>query len=291
MIESTKLLPTSLRRALLDYVQPMGSLYPGIDQWMDRTLTDVERGQRAIRIVLDHLGVAGLTIVKYGVRAKLCTLHVHERARALGVGQLLVHTAIQLAGATAARSLYVTFSEAIKDVCLPFFTHMGLHSVAVVPNRYVPGVDEFVSEATINPALYETQTPGASIGVVWLGPRGSSPIDPWSRFAGAGGAIEDLEFVMRLKRDGGFVCADVSGIDVTQLKDAQFTPNQCAVWNGYGSLEEPAPQTGAGATGGRAFVDCAGQLSNIHQRNATNYLSTWPVANGGIKKPLFGRTR
>src|SRR5207247_77971 len=86
----------------------------------------------------------GLFIGKPGNSAKLCTLRLRDSVRNQGVGRVLVTEGLNRLLLHNPSKFHVTISEAAEQGCTSFFESIGFRQIAVQPNRYRKGVDEFV---------------------------------------------------------------------------------------------------------------------------------------------------
>lgn len=128
-----------------DFLLESSDLYPSIDFWWDnRVRPALERGRRIVLVVDAECSLEGLFIGKPGNLAKLCTLRLRESVRNQGIGRVLVTEGLRrLLGCDTSR-FHVTISEAAEEGSTAFFEAIGFRRIAVQPNRYKSGVDEFV---------------------------------------------------------------------------------------------------------------------------------------------------
>lgn len=120
-------------------------LYPGIEFWWDnRVRPTLEKGRRVVLVVDAGSSLEGLFIGKPGNLAKLCTLRLRESVRNQGVGRVLVTEGISRLLDRDTSRFHVTVSEAAEEGCMPFFESIGFSRIAIEPNRYKSGLDEFV---------------------------------------------------------------------------------------------------------------------------------------------------
>ena len=132
---------TEIREFLLE----SSSLYPGIEFWWDNHVRPtIEQGRRVVLVVDSGGSLEGLFIGKPGNFAKLCTLRLRESVRNQGVGRVLVTEGLNRLLDRDTSRFHVTISEAAEKGCTSFFESIGFQRVAIEPNRYKKGLDEFV---------------------------------------------------------------------------------------------------------------------------------------------------
>lgn len=130
-----------IREVLLE----SSSLYPDIEFWWDnRVRPTLEQGRRVVLVVDAGSSLEGLFIGKPGNLAKLCTLRLRESVRNQGVGRVLVTEGLSRLLDRDTSRFHVTISEAAEEGCTPFFESIGFRQIAIEPNRYKSGTDEFV---------------------------------------------------------------------------------------------------------------------------------------------------
>ena len=149
MCKSPKLLirPAQLEdySEIREFLLESSALYPGIEFWWDnRVRPNLEHGRRVVLVVDTGSSLEGLFIGKPGNSAKLCTLRLRESIRNQGVGRVLVTEGISRLLDRDTSSFHVTVSEAAEEGCTPFFESIGFRQIAIEPNRYKTGLDEFV---------------------------------------------------------------------------------------------------------------------------------------------------
>ena len=128
-----------------DFLLESSFIYPGIEFWWDkRVRPSFELGRRIILVVDAGDSLEGLFIGKPGNSAKLCTLRLRDSVRNQGIGRALVTEGINRLLDQSTRNFYVTISEAVEGGCTAFFESIGFRRIAVEPNRYKRGLDEFV---------------------------------------------------------------------------------------------------------------------------------------------------
>ncbi len=128
-----------------EFLLESSSLYPGIEFWWDnRVRPTLEQGRRVVLVVDAGSSLEGLFIGKPGNLAKLCTLRLRESVRNQGVGRALVTEGISRLLDRDTSRFHVTVSEAAEEGCTPFFESIGFRRIAIEPNRYKSGLDEFV---------------------------------------------------------------------------------------------------------------------------------------------------
>ena len=128
-----------------EFLLESSALYPGIEFWWDnRVRPNLEQGRRIVLVVDTGSSLEGLFIGKPGNSAKLCTLRLRESVRNQGVGRVLVTEGISRLLDRDTSSFHVTVSEAAEEGCTPFFESIGFRQIAIEPNRYRRGLDEFV---------------------------------------------------------------------------------------------------------------------------------------------------
>lgn len=131
------------------FLEESSPLYPDILKWWDRrVMPGIVSGERVCHVASQDGQLTGVCIGKRHARsAKLCTLRVREGARGYGVGQELLHAALQdlLVGGT--EKIHFTISEGILRQCGVFFAPYGFKMLSWSKGRYVSGMDELVFEA------------------------------------------------------------------------------------------------------------------------------------------------
>ncbi|MBW7989514.1 MAG: GNAT family N-acetyltransferase [Planctomycetes bacterium] len=147
--ESSKLLIRPARpedyAEIREFLLESSSLYPGIEFWWDnRVRPTIEQGRRVVLVVDAESSLEGLFIGKPGNLAKLCTLRLRESVRNQGVGRVLVTDGLNRLLDRDTSRFHVTISEAAEKGCTSFFESIGFQRVAIEPNRYKKGLDEFV---------------------------------------------------------------------------------------------------------------------------------------------------
>ncbi|MCH8119054.1 MAG: GNAT family N-acetyltransferase, partial [Planctomycetes bacterium] len=128
-----------------DFLLESSFIYPGIELWWDnRVRPTLEQGRRVVLVVDAGDSLEGLFIGKPGNLAKLCTLRLREFVRNQGIGRVLVTDGISRLLDRDTIRFHVTVSEAAEEGCTPFFESIGFRRIAIEPNRYKSGLDEFV---------------------------------------------------------------------------------------------------------------------------------------------------
>ncbi|HUU18174.1 MAG TPA: GNAT family N-acetyltransferase [Sedimentisphaerales bacterium] len=128
-----------------EFLLESSSLYPGIEFWWDnRVRPTIEQGRRVVLVVDAKGSLEGLFIGKPGNLAKLCTLRLRESVRNQGVGRVLVTEGLNRLLDRDTSRFHVTISEAAEKGCTSFFESIGFQRIAIEPNRYKKGLDEFV---------------------------------------------------------------------------------------------------------------------------------------------------
>lgn len=128
-----------------EFLLESSALYPGIEFWWDnRVRPSIDQGRRIVLVVDAGDFLGGLFIGKPGNLSKLCTLRLRESVRNQGVGRALVTEGLSRLLDRDTCRFHVTISEAAEKGCTPFFESIGFQRIAVAPNRYKKGLDEFV---------------------------------------------------------------------------------------------------------------------------------------------------
>ncbi len=128
-----------------EFLIESSSLYPGIELWWDkRVRPSLEQDRRLVLVVDAGSSLEGLFIGKPGNLAKLCTLRLRESVRNQGVGRVLVTEGLSRLLNRNTSRFHVTVSEAAEEGSTSFFESIGFRRIAVEPNRYKSGVDEFI---------------------------------------------------------------------------------------------------------------------------------------------------
>jgi GNAT superfamily N-acetyltransferase len=123
-------------------------LYPNGDLWLQRRLSDVERGTAlcTVAVVGGSQSLAGLTIETPKARGsvKLSTIYVRPECRLHGIGSLLLRRAHQRWAQAAVRSAHVTVDQSRLDSLAPLLRSTHFMFVAVERGRYAPERTEYV---------------------------------------------------------------------------------------------------------------------------------------------------
>jgi len=137
-----------------EFLLESSNLYPDIESWWrNRVRAGFEQNRRIVLVVDSGRSIDGLFIGKPGDSAKICTLRLREYVRNQGVGRVLVTEGLSRLLARSPSRFHVTISEGAEEGCASFFESIGFYRVAVEPNRYKNGVDEFIySSSTGNVA-------------------------------------------------------------------------------------------------------------------------------------------
>jgi len=136
---------------LREFLLESADLYPQIDLWWaNRVRPDLEQGRRIALIVDAGCSIEGLFIGKPGNSAKLCTLRLRDSVRNQGIGRVLTTEGLRLLLAPDTNRFHVTISEAAEEGSTAFFESIGFRRIAVRPNRYRNGVDEFIYSCPSN---------------------------------------------------------------------------------------------------------------------------------------------
>lgn len=128
-----------------EFLLESSSLYPGIELWWDNLVRpNIEQGRRVVLVVDAGNSLEGLFIGKLGNLAKLCTLRLRGSIRNQGVGRVLVTEGLSRLLDRETSRFHVTISEAAEEGCTSFFESIGFRRIAIEPNRYKSGTDEFI---------------------------------------------------------------------------------------------------------------------------------------------------
>ena len=128
-----------------DFLLESSNLYPDIKfWWKNRVRPTFEEGKRVVLVVDSGSSLEGLFIGKLGDSAKLCTLRLRESVRNQGIGRVLVTEGLNRLLDCNPSQFHVTISEGAEEGCTAFFESVGFRRIAIQPNRYKIGVDEFV---------------------------------------------------------------------------------------------------------------------------------------------------
>lgn len=125
-------------------------LYPGIEYWWDRKVCPgIKLNKRVVLVVDIDDSVEGLFIGKPGTVAKICTLRLRKSIQSLRVGSDLLAAGLSYLVDSNTEKVYVTVSSGAEDGCQEFFKGRGFNQIAIEPNRYVSGVEEFVYSCSL----------------------------------------------------------------------------------------------------------------------------------------------
>jgi hypothetical protein len=124
------------------YLARFAPLYPDIEEWYAKVLTELPQGGRSIHALCDGTVVRGLAIVKHGRSAKLCHISLDHVAREKGLGHLLIERSVNEAVARGATSIYVTTGDDVALQYGGFFARYAFSVCGATKNRYRRGVDE-----------------------------------------------------------------------------------------------------------------------------------------------------
>jgi len=128
-----------------DFLLESSHLYPDIASWWHkRVRPTLEQGSRIALVVDSGPSFEGLLIAKPGESAKLCALRLRESVRNQGIGRVLITEGLNRLLVHKPSRFHVTISEGAEEGCIAFFESIGFRQIAVQPNRYTTGVDEFV---------------------------------------------------------------------------------------------------------------------------------------------------
>lgn len=128
-----------------DFLLESSDLYPDIEfWWQNRVRPTFEKGKRIVLVVDSGSSLEGLFIGKLGNSAKLCTLRLRESVRNQGIGRVLVTEGLTRLLECNPSKFHVTISEGAEEGCTAFFESVGFRRIAIQPNRYKIGMDEFV---------------------------------------------------------------------------------------------------------------------------------------------------
>jgi len=128
-----------------DFLLESSQLYPDIESWWhNRVRPTVEQGRRIALVVDSGTSFEGLLIAKPGESAKLCALRLRESARNQGIGRVLLTEGLNRLLVHNPSRFHVTISEGAEEGCVAFFESIGFRRIAIEPNRYRAGVDEFI---------------------------------------------------------------------------------------------------------------------------------------------------
>jgi predicted transcriptional regulator/ribosomal protein S18 acetylase RimI-like enzyme len=148
--------------AIQEFLVESGGIYPGIVEWWRRRVIPEDGTLRRVLLVADSGDtIEGLFIGKAGEHAKLCTLRLREGIRRQGVGSSLVVEGFRHLLSAETTDVHVTVSEGAEPECVPFFESIGFRRTAVLPDRYVKGLDEFVYGCSVGElsAYLDERTP------------------------------------------------------------------------------------------------------------------------------------
>lgn len=171
-------------RQIQTYLWPFGVYYPGIDAWFERVWLEAQTDRRRVWVVTSGGEVSGLAITKTGAQAKLCHISLSPSLRKLGVGFVLVRTAVEDLLKKGAITVHLTASDDITEEHGAFFDRCGFQIAGWARNRYRLGSDEFVwtanreslkSRLVIGPELERRQLFAYGVDSPFLNKSGFTP--------------------------------------------------------------------------------------------------------------------
>lgn len=133
------------------YIQEFSDLYPNINSWFgDKVVPGVKDKTRIILLVIVNEDIIGIAIGKKGKSTKLCTMHVDEDFRGLGLGDLLLKNILEFARLNSSRSLHFTISEETNSQLENYFKLRNFDKIGWVSNRYRKTIDEFTWKGNLS---------------------------------------------------------------------------------------------------------------------------------------------
>ena len=134
------------RASVVGLLADLPALYPGADEWLERRLTQVVRGQAQCTLVWVGARCVGLTIEtpKGGQRLKLSTLYVDPDFRRLGIGISLVRHCWNGWLAQGIQSVHVTVRDGREAALYALLHRFGFSFRTLVMDRYGSGQHEHI---------------------------------------------------------------------------------------------------------------------------------------------------
>jgi ribosomal protein S18 acetylase RimI-like enzyme len=134
------------RPELLRLLDFLPARYPGAAEWLQRRLTDVEKGTAWCTVVQvdNHLQAVMIETPKAPNAIKVSTLYVAPGARKLGLArQLLIEAQRRWIEIGTVRVYATTDSQ---NPSLPFYLKLGFKVTGSTKERYTPGHEELIME-------------------------------------------------------------------------------------------------------------------------------------------------
>jgi GNAT superfamily N-acetyltransferase len=130
------------------YLSRFVTLYPDIQNWYAKVLSEVAAGKRSIFLALRDREICGLAITKFGWHAKLCHISIAPNERAHGLGRLMMEVALAEMLVQGAGRVHVTTGEEVASEYGAFFGQYGFVCSTWQRHRYRRGYDELVWAAS-----------------------------------------------------------------------------------------------------------------------------------------------
>ena len=127
------------------------SLYPNADRWLERRLSEVERGVASGTLAYRSRFIAGIMIEvpKGKRRTKISTFYVDPAFRRQEVGNLLLRNACQRWQNAGIHDVHITANELAAQTLGPLLKKYGFREICREFARYQSGRYEHVYQAHI----------------------------------------------------------------------------------------------------------------------------------------------
>lgn len=125
------------------YLSQFSVYYPDIEEWFDGAF---KKAPRTVNILSRKGEVCGLSILKHGVVGKVCHISLVREHRGKLLGSKLMDLSLKQLCNTGSEKVIVTTPEIGRYAY--FLDYFGFEAVAMIDDRYVPGVREVVWSVT-----------------------------------------------------------------------------------------------------------------------------------------------
>lgn len=145
------ILGQNLYKAAEEYLIAFSNFYPSIQSWFkNRVVPETSSGRRIIILLLQKNNVVGIAIAKKGKSTKLCSMHINDSLRNLGVGSYLLKNILDFAHHNNSKGIHFTMNEEINIGLESYFLKRNFRQVGWLSNKYIRGMDEFVWNGKLN---------------------------------------------------------------------------------------------------------------------------------------------